>query len=168
MSSGYDTQHTLFALLIGIDRYRKENFINLECAVRDADAIRDLLQHRLGVPTSRIQNLRNSDCTRRNVIAAIKSLGNNSLIEKDDPILIYFAGHGGRVSMPGSWVDWASHNLMVEVIGTWDVGITDLDGSEIPGIPDRTVSVLLHDLAASKGNNIVSLRSEKLFWWDIM
>ena len=72
-------------------------------AVPDADAMRDYLQKHLGVPKSQIRNLRNSEATRAAIIDAIVAFSLNNKIKKGDPILIYYAGHGGSADTPKGW-----------------------------------------------------------------
>ena len=146
----------LFALIIGINEYQSPNITNLLGAVPDADAVRDFLENQLGVPSSQIRNLRDSEATRAAIIDGIEAFSHNEEIEEGDPILIYYAGHGGSADTPKAW----------EVGG---IGKTELlipsdhsssleDGNPKHGIPDRTLGVLLSQLAIKKGDNIVAFQ----------
>jgi hypothetical protein len=95
--------------------------------------------------------------TRQGIIAAIRSLINNADIQKNDPILIYYAGHGARIDRPSgpNWDRWVSLDSKVEQLCPSDIG-TGPKGELICGIPDRTIAVLLNALSKKHGDNIVS------------
>ncbi|RXW18480.1 hypothetical protein EST38_g7376 [Candolleomyces aberdarensis] len=144
----------LFALIIGIDDYTPETgFIKLKGAVRDADNIRNWLVKDFNVPPSHIQHLRDNAATRKAIVEALEGLSTDPKIKRDDPILIYYAGHGTQARPPKQWC-WDSPNI--QMIVPWNFKQSDTDGSDriIHGIPDRTLSVLLTKLAKKKGNNI--------------
>ncbi|KAF6743200.1 hypothetical protein DFP72DRAFT_1080537 [Ephemerocybe angulata] len=75
----------------------------LSGAVPDADSINDYLQSELKVPSSQIRNLRDKQATRAGIIAAFEWLRdlNPPDFKPQDPILIYYAGHGGEVPTKG-------------------------------------------------------------------
>jgi DNA-directed RNA polymerase subunit H (RpoH/RPB5) len=56
----------------------------------------DYLQIQLKVPSHQVINC-DKEATRSNIIAAFEGLRDNPRIKDQDPILIYFAGHGGEV-----------------------------------------------------------------------
>jgi len=146
----------LFALVIGINRYQDAHFPNLASAVNDADKFQQFLVESLGVSPPNIVNLRDDGATRVAIIGAIKSLITNPNIQKDDPIIIYFAGHGGRVSKPKEWSNWYTSGPQIEIMCPSDMSHTTEGEDCIVGIPDRTISALLHELSLAKGDNIVS------------
>ncbi|KAJ2914905.1 hypothetical protein MD484_g5508, partial [Candolleomyces efflorescens] len=142
----------LFALVIGIDDYAPETgFDKLMGAVSDADRIRSWLIKDLGVPLSQIRNLRDNAATRKVIIQALEDLSTDARIQFDDPILIYYAGHGSEAPAPKQW-RWDS--ARIQMIVPWDFGQSDGHTSTIQGIPDRTLGVLFAKLAERKGNNI--------------
>jgi hypothetical protein len=122
-------------------------------AVPDADAMRDYLQNHLGVPSNQIRNLRDTGATRAAIIDEIKAFSFNNKIKEGDPILVYYAGHGGSADTPEGW----------EVGGTGKIELlipndhsSALEGGNYKhGIPDRTLGALLSRLAKDKGDNIV-------------
>ena len=138
----------LFALIIGINNYESSSIQNLLGAVPDADAVRDYLQNDLGVPSSQITNLRNSEATRDAIIGGIKAFSLNNEIKEGDPILIYYAGHGDT---PKEWLVWNADEI--ELLVPYDD--SSLDGDPRHGISDRTLEVLLSQLAIKKGHDIV-------------
>ena len=128
----------LFALIIGIDKYQavKRPFLNLDGAVPDADLVQSYLQNHLGVPNSQIRNLRDSEATPAAILHEIDALTTDDRIQRGDPILIFYAGHGSK-----------PHDYLCE----------NEKGQKVHGIPDHTLSVLLGRLAFAKGDNIVRL-----------
>lgn len=77
-----------YFLGIGINQY--ESWSNLRNAVRDMEAVRDLLQDKYGVIIWK--TLKNKEATRPNVISALDQLIQE--IEAPDSAIIYYAGHG--------------------------------------------------------------------------
>ncbi|KAK0502233.1 caspase domain-containing protein [Armillaria luteobubalina] len=133
----------LFALVIGIDKYLSNGIRNLSGAVADADAVSDFLQKTLRVPKEQIKNLRNEEATRVTIETEINVLGKNPAIKKDDPILIFFAGHGAEANAP--FKCWFLHDFVTS-------GSDDSKRGQ--GVLDMRLSHLLTDLAAKKSDNI--------------
>jgi hypothetical protein len=78
-------------------------------------------------------------------------LVNNPNIDRDDAILIYFAGHGSSVHSPRGWYN--DGMKAVEVLCPYDHDCKNPEG-RVAGISDRSFHAMLRDLAQSKGNNI--------------
>ncbi|KAJ2921621.1 hypothetical protein H1R20_g15474, partial [Candolleomyces eurysporus] len=152
MMASSPSRPRLFALIIGIDGYTQETgFDRLKGAVRDADRIRSWLTDDLNVPPSQIRDLRDKAATRNAIIKALEDLPTDSRIQRDDPILIYYAGHGTEAPAPKKW-RWDSPQIQMLV--PWDFKHREGLSCITHGIPDRTLGVLLTKLAAEKGNNI--------------
>lgn len=144
----------LFALFIGIDEYASDEMLWLRGAVSDASAMCSYLQSTFGIPTGNIVKLFNKDATRNAIISAFKGLITDERIAKNDPILIYYAGHGASIDSPQAWQsDMVSGK--VEAILPYDFH-TLQRGKSVDAIPDRTIGSLLHKLSENKGDNIVS------------
>ncbi|KAF8607154.1 hypothetical protein BDV93DRAFT_591117 [Ceratobasidium sp. AG-I] len=142
----------LFALIIGVNKYTKISA--LTGAVADADAISDFLTTDLKVPTNHIINLRDESATREAIIKALRSLKDDPRIHKGDPILIFYAGHGGLKKASDEWKARHSADEM-QVIFPWDYNMEIPNSKEVVNcIPDRTIGALLNGLAAAKGDNI--------------
>jgi hypothetical protein len=106
------------------------------------------LQKHLGIPSSQISNLRDSEATRTAIINEIRAFSTNSYIKKGDPILIYHAGHG------------AGSTGKIELLVPYDYSRLEDDRDSDhhkDGIPDRTLGTLLEHLARKKGGNIFCL-----------
>lgn len=150
----------LHALIIGIDEYKSHRINNLRGAAPDADAIADYLGHELHVPPHQIVNLRNEEATRSAIIRELRALRLRDSIRQDDPILIFYAGHGATAPAPPGW-DTGSDKI--SLIVPYDCFIPGEDGQQAQPIPDRTIGAILHELAEktddagqAKGDNIVS------------
>ncbi|KAI0316305.1 caspase domain-containing protein [Amylostereum chailletii] len=145
----------LFALIIGIDKYKHSSSTlpNLSGAVRDAKAIKTYLEDRMNVPSSRIRTLLNEDATRRAILDEVVNLKTNNAIIKNDPILIYYAGHGAEVASPEDW-EAGGKDAKIQMIIPHDYVEGEKDPQAPHGIPDRTIAILLDNLADAKGNNI--------------
>ncbi|KAK0234519.1 caspase domain-containing protein [Armillaria nabsnona] len=146
------TAPPLFALVIGIDKYFSDRIRDLSGAVADANAVNEFLQETLGVPKGQIKILRNEEATRVTIETEIKDLGNNPAFKKDDPILIFYAGHGAEVKAPSGW---PSANGKMQMLVPHDFTTSGSDDSERgQGVLDMRLSHLLTDLAAKKSDNI--------------
>jgi hypothetical protein len=150
----------LFSLLIGINKYASPTIRDLNGSVSDAKAIQEYLEVTLGVPTDQIACLHNSQATRTAIIQKLIKLQKDPRIQRDDPILIFFAGHGAETEAPSGW---ETDGSMVQMIIPYDFNAeSDLidtkandEGNIVYAIPDRTVGVLLERIALEKGDNIV-------------
>ncbi|KIM28590.1 hypothetical protein M408DRAFT_137083 [Serendipita vermifera MAFF 305830] len=141
---------SLFALIIGIDEYKSSTIDTLCGAVADAKAVKRYLEGSLGVLTSQMATLYNAEATRDTIVQSIRALQTDPRILKDDPILIFYAGHGGTISAPSGW-DAGSDEIQILV--SYDAGCKT-KGRTVCGIPDRTLNFLLHQLSKEKGNNV--------------
>jgi hypothetical protein len=97
----------------------------------------------------------NKGATRSAILDAFqKHFTTNTEVDEGDAIILFYAGHGSRVTVPDGW---AATDGMIETLCPYDERTKDANGEEIYGIPDRTINVMLRDLAAKKGNNIVRI-----------
>jgi hypothetical protein len=145
--------HRLFALIIGINAYESSIVPNLKGAVPDAEAMLDYLQKHLRVPSTHIRILRDSEATREAIIDGIEAFSRNDEIKKGNPILIFYAGHGGSTKTPTDWE--AGSTDKIELLIPCDYSSPLENGDHTHGIPDRTLGALLSKLASKKGDNIV-------------
>jgi hypothetical protein len=146
--------HRLFALIIGINAYESSIVPNLKGAVPDAEAMLDYLQKHLGVPSTHIRILRDSEATRDAIIDGIEAFSRDE-IKKGNPILIFYAGHGGSANTPTDWE--AGSTGKIELLIPCDYSSPLENGNHTHGIPDRTLGALLSKLASKKGDNIVRI-----------
>ena len=125
----------------------------LKGAVADADSIKEYLEHDLKVRESHIRNLRDAQATRAAIIAEFQALQTNPDIKRGDPILIYYAGHGGEKAAPSGWEAGRTDSITQMLIPH---DYQPKPGKPLVyGIPDRTISVLISRIAKAKGDNIV-------------
>ena len=116
--------------------------------------MRDYLRKHLGVPSSQIRILRNSEATRDAIIDGIKAFSLDDRIKEGDLIWIFFAGHGSSAKTPKGWQVGSTRKI--ELLVPYDYSSLK-NGNPKHGIPDRTIGALLSQLAMKKGNNIVRL-----------
>jgi hypothetical protein len=144
---------SLFALIIAINEYKSALVKNLKGSIADAEAMKEYLQESLGVPPSRIRTLFNEYATHDGIIQGLRALKGTD-IKEGDPILIYYAGHGVAGDVPKDQAVVVDQKI--ELIAPHDMDYT-ADKSVVNAIPDRTMGILLGDLAKAKGDNIVRL-----------
>lgn len=147
--------HQLFALIIGINQYTAEPIHNLKGAVGDAQKIQEYIKSTFKVKDSNITLLLDADATRDNIIRNLKGLASHERIQRDDPVLIFFAGHGIEIKCPKGWEDGLEDDAKIQAILPCDYLQDTENGEKVDVIPDRTISVLLKQIADQKGNNIV-------------
>ncbi|PCH43071.1 hypothetical protein WOLCODRAFT_59505, partial [Wolfiporia cocos MD-104 SS10] len=141
----------IFALLIGIDIYADAGIWNLSGCVSDCKRLETFLVGRMEVPERYICSLHNKAATRDAILTGFSNhLLDNRDITVGDVMIIFFMGHGSRVPAPEGWAPLSSN---VETIQPHDEGMQK-DGALIHGIPDRTIVVLMAQLACRKGDNI--------------
>jgi hypothetical protein len=140
----------VFALVIGINKY--EHWTRLKGAVKDANDITNFLKESLSVPENHITKLLDGDAKKDRIIKELVSLSTNRNINKDDAILIYFAGHGSFCAAPEGW---DSRDLQIEMICPVDISLPNVAQPTTTGIPDILLNVLISELAEKKGDNIV-------------
>ncbi|PPQ88397.1 hypothetical protein CVT25_011276 [Psilocybe cyanescens] len=141
---------SLFALIIGINEYLDPEVSNLPGAFNDAEDVQNFLISKLGVPKERIVNLRDKQATREAIISAIQGLAANPAIGPNDPILVYYAGHGAEARSP---LDESSL-MMIQMLLPYDFETKGSVGHQGQGLFDVTMSSLLTCVANKKSNNI--------------
>ncbi|KAF8436542.1 caspase domain-containing protein [Boletus edulis BED1] len=141
-----------FALIVGIDDYT--HYPKLSGAVADAKEVQQHFEEDLSVPRDHIITLYDSEATRGAIIEALQKLQTDERIKKGDPIVIFYAGHGGTLTPPP---EWRLKKNQIQCLlprdceqQTGDEPVRD----EYAPIPDRTIGVLIKDMAKAKGDNI--------------
>ncbi len=141
--------------------------------VADALAVKQYLAEDLLVPEDRIQSLLGSMNHRdtsqtdlssipshENILSVLLSLITNPDIERGDPIIIFFAGHGSRYAMSNYDDDEDSDfdeenehsHGFVEALCPIDRDTIDSSGIPIPDISDRELNAILSILSRTKGH----------------
>ncbi|KAG8734608.1 hypothetical protein FRC10_011615 [Ceratobasidium sp. 414] len=141
----------LYALIIGINDYAADKVPNLKGAVQDAQSFRDYLIKYLFVPETQIKTLFGTQATRANIINEFRALGANTQINAQDPIVVFYAGHGAKLDKPEGWEEGGSH---IQALVPQDVNLKDTAGAIVYPIPDRTIATLLNEIGDAKGDNI--------------
>ena len=81
-------------LVIGINKYKSENFRNLNNAVKDAETIRDLLLNHFQFKIENTKSLFDENATREKIIDVLDIYHNK--LSSEENLVIYFAGHGAK------------------------------------------------------------------------
>jgi peptidoglycan/xylan/chitin deacetylase (PgdA/CDA1 family)/uncharacterized caspase-like protein len=82
-----------WAVVIGIDRYAK--WPQLQYAVNDAKAIKEMLIRKYRFKEENIITLFDQEATREKILSVLgDDMGNADKVKKDDRVLVFFAGHG--------------------------------------------------------------------------
>ena len=144
----------VFAVIVGIDDYKSGHIWNLHSCVKDAKRIKRWLIDGMNVPKDQIRVLLDSQATQQKIEDSImEHLVNNSAIEKNDAIIIYFAGHGSSLVAPPDWYQEADNMTEVQVICPYDHDTNTTQG-RVAGISERSLHALIDDLSSTKGNNV--------------
>lgn len=151
-NNGLEHDPRIFALIVGVDEYRSDMVQNLSGCANDAREFKDLLENVFCVPGQKIKTLCNARATRSAIIYAFKEhFLNNGDIQDGDALVFFFSGHGSYGTAPD---DWPAEHDRIELICPYDYLTEDHKGA-MWGIPDRTLSGLMHKLASCKSDNIV-------------
>ncbi|KAG6901494.1 hypothetical protein C0995_011172 [Termitomyces sp. Mi166 len=145
---------SLFALLIGIDKYMDPGVPDLRGAVNDANAVEQYLIAGVSVSKDRIVNLRDNEATRERIVTAMRKLVLHSDINAQDPILIYFSGHGSEAKPPIDCWPTTSANDRMRMFLPYDFKLDGSHNAGGQGVLDIEVSQILADIATKKSNNI--------------
>jgi hypothetical protein len=78
--------------VIGIDKYKYLK--QLKNAVKDIDAIVQVLLNRYDFDNTHLKVLKDEEATGKNIINTLHHYTKKSVLGEDDSLLIYFAGHG--------------------------------------------------------------------------
>ena len=140
----------MFALVIGIGRYAFKQFSDLPGAVPDANEIVNWLVTDLKVPRNQVSLITDEAASRANIISALEAFRLDNRIHQDDPIFIYYAGHGSGIPPPEYW-ECGGPGRKIQMLVPQDYA----PEHGIHGIPDHVLGSLIHRIAEKKGNNIV-------------
>lgn len=88
----------LWAVVIGVNKYK--HWERLDYAVNDAKSIKRLLIERYGFRPDHVLELLDEDATLVNIRTTLGGVLPQKT-KKDDGVLIFFAGHGETIDLPG-------------------------------------------------------------------
>lgn len=93
-----------YLLVIGIDEYQHKDIPNLNNAVLDAKAVKEILLTKYQFEKANLTELYNTDATKRNIYRALRKL--TEQITSNDNFILYYSGHGeyDKVSEEGYWI----------------------------------------------------------------
>jgi peptidoglycan/xylan/chitin deacetylase (PgdA/CDA1 family)/tetratricopeptide (TPR) repeat protein len=111
-----------WAAVIGIDDY--QSWPKLRYAVKDAQAVRDMLIQKYHFKPENVFTLLDKEATRENILSLLgDKLANASMVKHDDRVFVFFAGHGATRKL-------ASGRDLGYIIPV-DGGISDYQGQAI-------------------------------------
>ncbi|KAF8887263.1 caspase domain-containing protein [Gymnopilus junonius] len=157
----FNPRPRMHALLIGIDQYKSQGITALRGAEADALRFKGYLENDLKVRTDQIDLILGKRATRSEIIDAFKRLANNERIQRDDPIFIFFAGHGSEFPTPNT-LSGRGFGSRIEVLLPFDYYHKEPSNRqgmsanqvEVASIPDFVIGALINQIANKKGNNI--------------
>jgi uncharacterized caspase-like protein len=85
-----------WAVIIGIDKY--DNLSNLDYAVADAEAVKEMLINKFDYPEENIKLLLNEEANKANIVNVISDISLKA--GENDRILVFYAGHGETMPLP--------------------------------------------------------------------
>jgi hypothetical protein len=139
--AGLDIAGRYYALVIGISDY--ESLEDLPSAVRDGQAVTDIL-HDYGF---KVNTLFDQKATRERILDTLNVL--QKLLEPEDKLLIYYAGHG-YVDSDGQTAYWLPVDAQQENTTQWIIAdtitasIKRIPASQILVVADSVYSGTLH------------------------
>lgn len=120
-----DSYDEHFALIIGINKY--DNLPNLEYAVNDATAIKNVLINNFNYKEENIRMLIDKQATHDNIMDEYYQLINDTAI--NDSVLIFFAGHGSTypsiLKDKGFLVPCDGTEMKMNTLISWDRLVSD-------------------------------------------
>jgi len=124
-----------WAVVVGIDDYAK--WPRLGHAVRDADAVRELLTTRLGFKPAHVVSLQNQSATRAAILKAFNETLPKAGLKKTDNLFVFFAGHGATHKLSSG----RDLGFIVPVeAGTDDVATDAIPMTELQNISEGLVA----------------------------
>jgi uncharacterized caspase-like protein len=84
----------LYAILVGINKYKDPDIRNLTYACADAKALGKLIEESIHPTERQVRLLLDEEATKRNLMVAIGEELPRLATSREDVILLYFAGHG--------------------------------------------------------------------------
>ncbi|SJL08996.1 uncharacterized protein ARMOST_12372 [Armillaria ostoyae] len=153
----FSRKNDIFALIIGIDKYQRKDYSDLQGACSDADKFEAFLLEDLQTPKANIVSLRDGKATRSAIINELIEMKDNTVVQQDvAAFIIYFAGYGAATTDPVGQTDGNTSNKKIEMLCPTDIGIVDKNNGIVNGIPARTINQLLSELSSFvEGNNII-------------
>lgn len=146
-----------YALLIGINKYKKKRIRKLKGCVNDVNAVKQVLTTQFAVPQAHIKTLINKEATRDNIlnafrehlIAQAKAWAATSTSNSPPAFLFHYSGHGSQVPERMKGIEPDGHH---ETIVPYDSRIDD-----VYDIKDWELRNLLDELALYSSNITVVL-----------
>lgn len=141
---------SLFLLLIAIDKYPNQVPPPLHGCTADAQDVETYFQEIFDV---RSKSIYDQEATRNAILESLRSIAKDPKIQKGDPIVIFYAGHGGGGRAPP---EWDTGDDKIQYLVPHDFKFDGTSGAIQNEIMDFEIGEILEEIATEKGNNIVS------------
>jgi hypothetical protein len=132
------------ALLVGINQYQDQKWIQLNGAVNDTLLQKELLIHRFGFEPEAIRVLTDEQATRENILKAFEE----HLIQwakPGDVVVFHFSGHGSQVADPEKVFSDGRVSTIVPIDGILPAGYPNIGGT-VGDITGHTLWLLMKAL----------------------
>jgi hypothetical protein len=132
------------ALLVGINQYQDQKWIQLNGAVNDTLLQKELLIHRFGFEPEAIQVLTDEQATRENILKTFEA----HLIQwakPGDVVVFHFSGHGSQVADPDKVFSDGRVSTIVPIDGILPAGYPKIGGT-VGDITGHTLWLLMKAL----------------------
>jgi hypothetical protein len=113
----------------------------------------------MGVAPKHITVLHDDQASRKAILDAFQAFESDDRIVLNDPIIIFYAGHGAEASPPPGW-DAGGRAAKIQMILPHDFLPCTTAEERQQGIPDLSIAELLSRISIKKGNNIASIHSD--------
>lgn len=139
----------MFTLIIGISTYSPTSNLNpLDGVKQDLSSMEELFSK-----SKVFVRLKDHQATASAIRDELKKICRNDSINKNDPILIYFAGHGTKVDLESR----AEHVTTMRMLCPYDFVRQAHGVPSRNGIPEAMLASILNDISSEKGNNVVCI-----------
>ena len=148
-----ESQHNIYALLVGINKYqyrtKSNRSIDLKGCLNDVELISGMLKARYNLPSKQCLKLTDEAATKKNIISGFKThLGK---AKKGDSAIFYFSGHGSTEKAdPRMWVNGEQDHRNETLV------CHDSRASDLYDLSDKELRFLIHQLS-EKNINIVTI-----------
>ena len=142
----------IFTYIICVNDYEAEKVPKLRACVEDGKKFEAFLRAKFYDQALQINTLYNEEATYNGILSLFEVALSNTLVQKDDLVIFFYAGHGSRTPAPKSW---STEDGRIETICPYDIE-TKKGGKEIYGIPDFVVGTVMKNIADNRGANVVS------------
>ena len=142
----------IFAYIICVNDYEAEKVPKLRACVEDGKRFEGFLRTKFHDEALQINTLYDKEATYDGILSLFENALSNTLVQKGDLVILFYAGHGSRTPGPKGW---STEDGRIETICPYDIE-TKKGGNNIYGIPDFVVGTVMKNIANEREANVVS------------